>query len=82
MPVQVHKNHNEWLPELIFGSLRISSNYDDNGKKRLTGGRNGFGAKLNNIFNKKFRVVTTNAVTKKKFVMTWSNNMKKNPNPR
>lgn len=30
IPVQKHKEHNLWVPELIFGHLLTSSNYDDN----------------------------------------------------
>lgn len=81
LPVQIHKVHNEWLPEMIFGSLRTSSNYKDTGKKRLTGGRNGFGAKLTNIFSKNFRVMTTDGITKKKFSMTWRDHMSNKSKP-
>ena len=37
------------IPELIFGTLLTSSNYDDD-EKKVTGGRNGFGAKVS-IYN-------------------------------
>lgn len=47
-----------WVPEFIFGHLLTSSNYDDS-KKRTTGGRNGFGAKLANIYSKRFIVDCT-----------------------
>ena len=55
-------NVNYWIPEFIFGHLLTSSNYDDN-QKRVTGGRNGFGAKLANIYSTKFVVecVSTDA---------------------
>jgi DNA topoisomerase-2 len=49
--------HNVYIPELIFGHLLTSSNYDDSIKK-VTGGRNGYGAKLTNIFSKKFTLET------------------------
>lgn len=55
IPVEIHKEHNCYVPELVFGHLLTSSNYDDNDKK-VTGGRNGYGAKLTNIFSKKFIV--------------------------
>jgi DNA topoisomerase-2 len=48
------------VSELIFGHLLTGSNYDDNIKK-VTGGRNGFGAKLTNIFSKKFVVENTDS---------------------
>ena len=49
IPVEMHKEHNMYIPELIFGNLLTSSNYDDADLKTV-GGRNGFGAKLANIF--------------------------------
>ena len=48
VPVVVHKETGVWTPELIFGHLLTSSNYDDS-EERTTGGRNGYGAKLTNI---------------------------------
>ena len=44
-----------WVPEFIFGHLLTSSNFDDN-VRRTTGGRNGFGAKLANIYSTKFLI--------------------------
>jgi DNA topoisomerase-2 len=52
------------VPELIFGHLLTSSNYDDT-EKKVTGGRNGYGAKLTNIFSKKFTVETADSKNKK-----------------
>ena len=49
VPVQIHKEHKMWVPEMIFGHLLTSSNYDDS-EAKVTGGRNGFGAKLTNVF--------------------------------
>ncbi len=40
---------------MIFGELLTGSNFDDD-KKKVTGGRNGFGAKLTNIYSKSFYV--------------------------
>lgn len=40
LEVQIHGEHNVYVPELIFGHLLTSSNYDTN-EKRLTGGKNG-----------------------------------------
>lgn len=53
VPVVMHQKEKVYVPELIFGHLLTSSNYDDSMKK-VTGGRNGFGAKLANIFSTKF----------------------------
>lgn len=53
IPVEIHKEHKIYVPELIFGHLLTGSNYNDE-EERTTGGRNGYGAKLTNIFSKKF----------------------------
>ena len=55
IPVEMHKEENCWVPELIFGHLLTSSNYNDS-EKKTTGGRNGYGAKLANIFSVEFTV--------------------------
>ena len=62
----VHKEQNVYVPTLIFGHLLTSSNYDDT-QKKVTGGRNGFGAKLCNIFSNKFVVETACGENGKKF---------------
>lgn len=53
-----------YVPEMIFGHLLTSSNYDDQ-EEKVVGGRNGFGAKLTNIFSKKF-IVECNDEKRKK----------------
>ena len=45
IPVAIHKEHNIYVPELIFGNLLTSSNYNDQ-QKKVTGGRNGYGARV------------------------------------
>jgi len=50
IPVQMHKVEKIYVPEMIFGHLLTSSNYEDD-EKKVTGGRNGYGAKLANIFS-------------------------------
>ena len=57
IPIEMHKEHGMYVPEMIFGHLLTSSNYNDQDKK-VTGGRNGFGAKLTNIFSTEFIVET------------------------
>lgn len=57
VPVEMHKTEKVYVPELIFGHLLTSSNYDD-AEKKVTGGRNGYGAKLANIFSTEFVVET------------------------
>ena len=62
------------MAELIFGHLLTGSNYNDDVKK-VVGGRNGYGAKLTNIFSKKFIVECGDCVNRKRFKMTWQHNM-------
>ena len=57
IPCVMHKEHNVYVPELIFGHLLAGSNFNDE-KKKTTGGRNGYGAKLANIFSTEFIVET------------------------
>ena len=62
----LHAKEKVFVPELVFGHLLTSSNYDDSIKK-VTGGRNGFGAKLTNIFSRKFTITTADTKNKKKY---------------
>ncbi|XP_003786441.1 DNA topoisomerase 2-alpha [Otolemur garnettii] len=74
IPVVEHKVEKMYVPALIFGQLLTSSNYDDD-EKKVTGGRNGYGAKLCNIFSTKFTVETASREYKKMFKQTWKDNM-------
>uniref|UniRef100_A0A8C2EA59 DNA topoisomerase 2 n=1 Tax=Cyprinus carpio TaxID=7962 RepID=A0A8C2EA59_CYPCA len=76
IPVVEHKDEKMYVPALIFGHLLTSSNYNDN-EKKVTGGRNGYGAKLCNIFSTKFTVETACKEYKLSFKQTWQNNMGK-----
>lgn len=60
MPIKIHEKEKVYVPELVFGHMLTSSNYDDSVKK-VTGGRNGFGAKLTNIFSKQFTITTADS---------------------
>ena len=72
--VEVHEASGVYAPELIFGHLLTSGNYDV-GEKKLTGGKNGYGAKLANIFSTSFRVETVDDVRGKKYIQEFTNNM-------
>jgi len=76
IPVEMHQDEKMYVPTMIFGHLLTSSNFDDNDQK-VTGGRNGFGAKLCNVFSNKFTVETSCKEYKKEFKQTWTNNMSK-----
>ena len=73
-----------WVPEMIFGVLLSGSNYNDD-EERLGGGRNGYGAKLTNIFSTEFTLETiyVNPDTKeaKEYKQTWTDNMSKKGKP-
>ncbi|XP_041476375.1 DNA topoisomerase 2-alpha-like [Lytechinus variegatus] len=81
IPVVEHKGEKMFVPEMIFGHLLTSSNYDDE-EKKVTGGRNGYGAKLCNIFSTKFTVITACKEYKKKFKQSWHSNMSKTTPPK
>ncbi|GHP12332.1 hypothetical protein PPROV_001106000 [Pycnococcus provasolii] len=74
IPVDMHKEEGVYVPELIFGHLLTSSNYDDS-EKKTTGGRNGYGAKLANIFSTEFVVETADGSRQKKYRQTFRDNM-------
>ena len=64
IPVEEHPDHKMMVPTMIFGHMLTSSNFDDE-DNRVTGGRNGYGAKLTNIFSTKFTVEIVDAKKKK-----------------
>lgn len=74
IPIEIHSKEKVYIPELIFGHLLAGSNFDDN-QQKVTGGRNGYGAKLCNIFSTEFTVETSDKSHKKKYKQTWTNNM-------
>lgn len=57
-----------------------SSNYDDK-EEKVTGGRNGFGAKLANIFSKKFIIETGSSKMKKHYSQSFYDNMTRKEEP-
>ncbi|XP_061714729.1 DNA topoisomerase 2 [Cydia pomonella] len=81
IPVVMHKEEKMYVPTMIFGHLLTSSNYNDE-EEKVTGGRNGYGAKLCNIFSTKFTVETASKQYKKHFKQTWGSNMTKASEPK
>jgi DNA gyrase/topoisomerase IV subunit B len=57
IPVKIHAETNMYVPEMIFGYLGSSSNYNDDEDQSLIG-TNGLGAKLASIFSDWFIVET------------------------
>lgn len=76
LPVEVHQEHKMYVPEMVFGHLLTSDNYDDD-EKKTTGGRNGYGAKLANIFSKRFEIECADSERQKKYHQVWEDNMRK-----
>lgn len=74
IPIEMHDKEGIWVPEMIFGHLLTSSNYDDD-QAKVTGGRNGYGAKLANIYSTKFQLDTVDSRTKQRYRQTWKRNM-------
>ena len=72
--VRMHEKEGLWNPELTFGHLLTSTNYDDS-KKRVVGGRNGYGAKLTNIYSSDFSIVIKDHENKQTYTQKWSKNM-------
>jgi DNA topoisomerase II len=81
IPVVMHKEHKIMVPELIFGNLLSSSNYGDN-EKRITGGKNGYGAKLANIYSKVFEIEIVDNTREKKYIQKFYDNMSKKDEPK
>lgn len=77
IPVEIHPEYNQYVPEMIFGELRTGSNFNDD--ERSTIGLNGLGCKLVNIFSDEFVVETHDG--KKKFLQTFRDGMNTKEKP-
>ena len=80
IPIEIHPTEKIWAPHLIFGELHTSSNYNKN-VIRTECGRNGYGAKLTNIFSKEFIVTVGDPYNKKIYRQIWKNNMLERQDP-
>ena len=72
--VAEHPEYKKWIPELIFGHLRTSTNYDKT-EKKIVGGKNGFGFKLVLIWSTQGSVETVDHVRGLKYIQEFSNNL-------
>ena len=73
--VAEHPEYKIWIPEMIFGHLRTSTNYDEKKKEKIVGGKNGFGFKLVLIWSTWGRVETVDHVRGLKYVQEFKNNL-------
>lgn len=69
-----HPEYNIWIPEMIFGHLRTSTNYNKD-EKRIVGGKNGFGFKLVLIWSKYGRIETVDHTRGLKYVQEFRDNL-------
>ena len=69
-----HPEYDVWIPEMIFGHLRTSTNYNKD-EKKIVGGKNGFGFKLVLIWSEYGRVETVDHVRGLKYVQEFRKNL-------
>ena len=69
-----HPEYDVWIPELIFGHLRTSTNYNKD-EKKIVGGKNGFGFKLVLIWSTYGRIETVDHIRGLKYVQEFHNNL-------
>jgi DNA topoisomerase-2 len=72
--VAEHPEHKIWIPEMIFGHLRTSTNYDKT-EKKIVGGKNGFGFKLVLIWSTYGCIETVDHVRGLKYKQEFKNNL-------
>jgi len=69
-----HPEYNTWVPELIFGHLRTSTNYNKE-EKKIVGGKNGFGFKLVLIWSTYGSIETVDHIRGLKYTQEFKNNL-------
>lgn len=81
-PIDVaqHPEHKVWIPQMIFGELLTSTNYNKD-EKKLVGGKNGYGVKLVNIFAKSMTVHVQDAGRQLHYTQDFKDNMTKVSEP-
>jgi DNA topoisomerase-2 len=72
--VAIHPEYKIYIPQLIFGELLTSTNYDKE-EKKLVGGKNGYGVKLVNIFAEKLDVHIVDSSRQVSYSQTFMKNM-------
>jgi DNA topoisomerase-2 len=72
--IEKHPEYDTWIPEMIFGHLRTSTNYDKN-EKRIVGGKNGFGVKLVFIWSVYGYIETVDHKRNLKYKQEFCNNL-------
>lgn len=78
IPVKIHNEYNEWIPEMIFSNMKAGSNFNDN-EERIGAGTNGVGSTIVNIFSKEFSISTCDG--SKLYTQVFTNNMNNRTDP-
>ena len=81
IPIEIDKKTGVYIPEMVFGMLLTSSNYDDS-VERTVAGRNGLGISCTNIWSKIFTVKIYDSKSKRLYEQTWSDNMSTRSDPK
>ena len=69
-----HPEYKTWVPELIFGHLRTSTNYNKE-EKKIVGGKNGFGFKLVLIWSTYGSIETVDHIRGLKYTQEFKDNL-------
>jgi len=69
-----HPEYKTWVPELIFGHLRTSTNYNKD-EKKIVGGKNGFGFKLVLIWSEQGSIETVDHIRGLKYTQEFKDNL-------
>ena len=72
--IDVAQKDGVWIPELVFGHLRTSTNYNKD-EKKIVGGKNGFGFKLVLIWSTYGRIETVDHIRGFKYIQEYKNNL-------
>ena len=72
--VEKHPEYNIWIPEMVFGHLRTSTNYKKD-ETKIVGGKNGFGVKLVFIYSKWAKIETVDHIRGLKYVQEFKDNL-------
>jgi len=72
--IEKHPEYGIWIPEMVFGHLRTSTNYNKE-EKKIIGGKNGFGFKLVLIWSTYGKIETVDHVRGLKYVQEFKRNL-------
>jgi len=72
--IEKHPEYDIWIPEMIFGHMRTSTNYDK-GEKKIVGGKNGFGFKLVLIWSEWGEIETIDHTRGLKYIQRFADNL-------